>query len=87
LLYAATFHLLAGTVAGSIFKVRTLLTLLGFVLFETAIAAIVQGSSAGLWALTSLLAIEVGYMAGLLSRGALGLVGYSGEQAGTRRPR
>lgn len=87
MLYAATFHLLAGIVAGSTFKVRTLLTLLGFVLFEAAMLAFVQGSSGGLWALTSLLAIEVGYFAGLLSRGALGLVGYSGEQAGTRRPR
>ncbi len=87
MLYAATLHLLAGTVAGSIFKVRTLLTLLGLVLFEAAILAFVQGSTAGLWSLTSLLAIEVGYIVGILSRGALGIVGYSGEQAGTRRPR
>jgi len=79
LLYAATLHLLAGAVTGSIFKVRTLLLLLGLVLAETAVFTMLHGSRSGLWALINLLAVQVGYFAGAYSRAVL-------EQAGVSRP-
>ena len=45
------FHFLAGAVTGSIFAVRTLLTLVAFVLMECVGATIAWGLSTGLWLL------------------------------------
>jgi hypothetical protein len=77
LVYAAICHLLAGAVTGSLFKVRTLLILLSLVLAESAILIFVQGSIAWEWTLINLVAVEFGYLAGILSRHILELVGYS----------
>jgi hypothetical protein len=85
LLYAIIFHLLAGGVTGSIFKVRTLLLVLSFVLVEFAILAFVEGSNAVLWAVASLIAVQVGFAAGIYTRGLLEHAGYSLTRVGKRR--
>ena len=58
------FHFLAGAVTGSIFAVRTLLTLVAFVLMECVGATIAWGLSTGLWLLASLFAVQVGHLGG-----------------------
>jgi hypothetical protein len=77
LLYAATLHLLAGAVTGSVFKVPALLLLLFFVVVEAAILSIVDIYFAGCSALVSLSMVQVGYIAGAYARGGLGQAGYS----------
>jgi hypothetical protein len=85
LLYATIFHLFAGTVTGSVFKVRTLFILLGLVVVESAILAIMHGSIAGPWALANLIGIQVGYLAGIYVRGVLEHAGYLLPSVRTRR--
>ena len=85
MIYATIFHLLAGTVTGSVFKVRILLILLGLVLFESVILAIVHGSIAGPWALANLIGIQVGYLVGISLRGVLEQAVYLLPSVRTRR--
>jgi hypothetical protein len=77
LLYATIFHVLAGTVTGSLFKARTLLLLLGFVFIESLSLVIVQGSITIPWVIGMVVAIQIGYFVGMLSRRALEHAGYS----------
>jgi len=65
------FHFLAGAVTGSIFAVRTLLTLVAFVLMECVGATIALGASMGLWSLGSLAAVQIGYLGGIYLRSVL----------------
>ena len=76
MLYAAIFHSLGGAVAGSIFKIRTLLFLSSVVLFEAIATAFVDIQTAELWALINIVALQCGYMGGLFIRGALELAGF-----------
>ena len=69
------FHFLAGAVTGSIFAVRTLLTLVAFVLMECVGATIAWGLSTGLWSLGSLVAVQLGYLGGIYLRSVLEHVG------------
>jgi hypothetical protein len=73
------FHFLAGLVAGSVFAVRTLLTLVALVLIECVGVTIAWGVSIGSWTLGSLIAIQVGYLGGIYLRSVL-------EQAGIAEP-
>jgi len=86
LLYAAIFHSLAGAVTGSVFKVRTLLLLLFFVLIEVAILAVIDIRIAGFWALVNLSLVQVGYFAGVFARGFLEQAGYSLPPVRIHRP-
>jgi hypothetical protein len=79
LISAVAFHFLAGTVTGSIFAVRTLLTLVALVLIECIGVAIAWGISIGLWSLGSLIAVQVGYLGGIYLRSVL-------EHAGIAEP-
>jgi len=76
LLYATIFHLLAGTMTGSVFKVRALFLLLGLVLFESVFLAVMLGSVAGLWALANLVGVQIGYVGGIYGRSILEQAGY-----------
>ena len=69
------FHFLAGSVAGTIFAVRTLLTLVALVLIECVGVTIALGLSIGLWSLGGLVAIQVGYLGGIYLRNMLELAG------------
>jgi hypothetical protein len=76
-LEAIAIHLLAGAVAGSVFRLGTLSLMLGFVLVETALLGLVQGSAALPWAAAALAAVQVGFVAGILARSALEYAGYA----------
>jgi hypothetical protein len=84
LLYAIILHLLAGTVAGAVFKVSTLLILLGCVAVEPAILAYVHNSIAAPLVLVNLVVVQVGYLAGIYGRGILEHVMYSSANGRTR---
>ena len=71
----AALHCLAGAVTGSVFAVRTLLTLVALVLTECVGVTIAWGTSMGLWSLGSLVAVQVGYLGGVCLRSALEHVG------------
>lgn len=73
------FHLFAGLVAGSVFAVRTLLTLVVLVLIECVGVTIARGVSIGLCAWGGLVAVQVGYLGGIYLRSVL-------EQAGIAAP-
>ncbi|MGB8401564.1 MAG: hypothetical protein WCE35_22500 [Bradyrhizobium sp.] len=80
------FHLLAGMVAGSIFAVRTLLTLVALVLIECVGVTIWRGMSAGLlWSIGSLVAVQAGYLGGIYLRSVLEHVGIAVPDAHPRR--
>jgi hypothetical protein len=78
-MWVIAFHFAAGTVAGTMFTVRTLLALVAIVFVECIAASIVSGLSAALYALAGLVAVQVGYLAGIYVRGAL-------ERAGIAHP-
>jgi hypothetical protein len=84
-LYAIILHLLAGGVTGSIFKIRTLLLVLGFVLSEFAILALVEGGIAFLWAVAALIAVQVGFVVGIYARALLEHAGYAAPRVDRRR--
>jgi hypothetical protein len=70
------FHFLVGVVAGSIFAVRTLLTLIGLVLIGCIGVTIWRGISEGaLWSVGSLVSIQAGYLSGIYVRSLLEQVG------------
>jgi hypothetical protein len=71
LLYATILNTLAGTVTGSIFKVQTILVLLGLVIIESIILCFMQGSIVALWAFANVVGIEFGYFAGIFARSFL----------------
>jgi hypothetical protein len=85
MLYAVILHLLAGAVAGTTFKVSTLLILLGCVIVEPAILAFVHNSIATPLVLVNLVVVQVGYLAGIYGRGILEHVMYSSTSGRTRR--
>jgi hypothetical protein len=70
LLYAIVLHCLAAAVTGSAFKVRGLFILLGLVVVESIAMTIWPTSgTAGVWAATNLVGVQVGYFCGIFSRG------------------
>jgi len=75
LISVVALHFLAGSVTGSIFAVRTLLTLVALVLMECVGVMIAWGLSMGLWLLGSLFAVQVGYLGGICLRSVLEHVG------------
>jgi hypothetical protein len=80
------YHFLAGLVAGPIFAVRTLLTLVAFVLIECVGVMVWRGVSGDLaWALGSLVAVQAGYLAGVYLRSVLKQVGIVAPDVHPRR--
>jgi hypothetical protein len=71
LISVVALHFLAGAVTGSIFAVRTLLTLVALVLMECVGVTVAGGTSMGLWSLGSLIAVQVGYLGGIYLRSVL----------------
>ncbi len=85
MLYAAIFHFLAGTITGSVFKIRTLLLLVGLVAAESVVLSLVHGTEAGLWALINVATLQIGYLAGIFGRVALEQAGYAPRNFRPRR--
>ena len=78
-------HFLAGAVTGSIFAVRTLLTLVAFVLMECVGVTIAWGTSMGVWSLGSLVAVQLGHLGGIYLRSVLEHVGIGVPDVHPRR--
>ena len=72
-------HLFAGAVAGTMFTVRTLLVMSAIIFVECIVAAIALGLAAGLCSVVGLVAVQIGYLAGLYLRGVP-------ERAGIAQP-
>ena len=85
LISVVAFHFLAGLVTGSIFAVRTLLTLVALVLIECVGVTIAWGVSAGFWSLGSLIAVQMGYLGGIYFRSVLEHVGIAESNVRPRR--
>lgn len=64
-------HFVAGMVAGSVFAVRTLVLLVGIVLIECMAVASMIGLGAALYSAGGVVAIQVGYLLGIVLRAAL----------------
>ena len=71
MLYATIFHSLAGAVTGSVFKIRTLLLLLAFILIEAAMLSAVDVRVAAWWALVNVISVQFSYLAGIFARRTL----------------
>lgn len=69
--YTIILHLLAGTVAGSVFRVGTLLLLVGLIVVEPVILAVLQSSTPVYLVIIDLAVVQVGYLVGIISRGVL----------------
>lgn len=78
-MWVIALHLGAGVVAGAMFTVRTLLALVAINLVECLAASITGGLSAALYLAAGLVAVQVGYLAGMYLRSAL-------ERAGIAHP-
>lgn len=76
MLYAAVFHFLAGILTGSVFRVRTLLAILFFIFSEFVVLLAMTAQLAAVWAIINLLAIQMGYCAGVLMRRLAERTGY-----------
>ena len=77
MLYATIFHSLAAVVTGSVFRIRTLILMLGIVLIEAAILSRMGVRFAGLWVIANLTVVQVGYFGGVMARQVLEQAGYS----------
>jgi hypothetical protein len=80
------FHSVAGVVAGSVFKVRTLLPILSIVLVESAVLTACGFELAAAWGLANIVCIQVGYFGGMCLRGALDQAGHLLPPAKVRSP-
>ena len=86
MLYAIILHTLAGILAGSLFKIRTLACLLILILIEAATLTTFGIHVAAIWIATNLAAIQSGYVAGIFGRWAAEQAGYSIPPVTIRRP-
>lgn len=87
MLEAIAIHLLAGAVAGSVFRIGTLSLILAFVLAEATLLGLVEGSAALPWAAAVLAAAQVGFITGIFVRSALEHAGYMPSPVDKRHTR
>ena len=80
-------HFVAGAVAGTMFTVRTLLVLVGFVLVECVTATVALGFTAGLCSAGGLVAVQIGYLAGIYLRSVLEHMGIAQPSVRSHHPR
>lgn len=79
LFYSAIGHGLVGAVTGAVFPIQALLGLMVLTTLESAATTVLFGLTAGLWSLVNLVALQVGYLAGIYIRSLL-------EKAGLAQP-
>lgn len=80
-------HFVAGAVAGSMFTVRTLLALVGFAVIECVTATVALGLTGGLYSVGGLVAVQIGYLAGIFLRSVLERVGIAQPVVRSDHPR
>lgn len=83
--YLVAIHLLAGFLTGSVFRVRALVGLVAIVLIECLATAAISGAHEGLWSLTNLVAIQVGYLLGVYVRSVLEKIGLAEPDTQAKR--
>jgi hypothetical protein len=74
-MWVIALHFGAGAVAGAIFNVRTLLALVAVVFVECIAASVASGLTAALASIGGMVAVQVGYLAGIYLRSVLERVG------------
>jgi hypothetical protein len=77
LLYATILHALAAVVAGSIFRTRTLTVMLIVVTVEAVALTAFGVTGVLVWAVSNLITIQLGYLAGIFVRRTVELFGYA----------
>jgi hypothetical protein len=87
LISVIALHFVAGAVAGSMFTVRTLLALVGIVLLECIAASVALGLAAALHSVGGLVAVQIGYLAGIYLRSVLEHVGIAQPTIRSHHPR
>lgn len=85
--YIVAIHLLAGFLTGAVFRVRVLVGLVAIVLIECLATAAIFGVQEGLWSLTNLVAIQMGYLLGIYARSVLEKIGLAEPETQVRRTR
>ena len=80
-------HFVAGAVAGTMFTVRTLLAMVAIVLVECVVATVALGFAAGLWSMGGLVAVQIGYLAGIYLRSVLEHMGIAQPSIRSHHPR
>jgi len=80
-------HFVAGAVAGSMFTVRTLLVMVGIVLVECIAATVMLGVAALLCSVGGLVAVQIGYLAGIYLRSVLEHMGIAQPSIRSHHPR
>jgi hypothetical protein len=69
------------------FTVRTLLAIVGIVLVECVVATVALGFTAGLGSLGGLVAVQIGYLAGIYLRSVLEHMGIAQPSVRSHHPR
>jgi len=87
LITVIALHFVAGAVAGSMFTVRTLLAIVGIVFVECVVATVALGFTAGLWSVGGLVAVQIGYLAGIYLRSVLEHMGIAQPSVRSHHPR
>jgi hypothetical protein len=91
LLLVIALHFVVGSIAGSMFTVRTLLALVVVALAECVTAAIALGFTAGVCLLGAWVAVQIGYFGGVCLRSVLECIGiaqpYVRQPAGNQSTR
>jgi len=87
LISVIVLHFVVGSVAGVMFAVRTLLTLVGIVLIECVATTMALGFTAGLYLLASLIAVQTSYLGGIYLRSVLERVGIAQPYVRPHHPR
>ena len=73
-------HFLVGLGVGAAFAIRTLLTLVAFILIESLAVTVARGfSEAFFWTIGSLIAVQFGYLGGIYLRSVLEHAGFAGR--------
>ena len=68
---AAALFFCAGILSGSLFNIRTLVLAISVILFGSIGLCFAQTTTIGLWTLTGIVWVEVGYLAGVYVRSIL----------------
>ncbi len=85
--YSVLLHLIAGTIAGTVFTVWILIVSLAFAAFEILVLGLTYGPRAAFGAVLGGVALQMGYLAGIYGRDGYERVGISWRAFRMRRVR
>ncbi len=85
--YSVLLHLIAGTIAGTVFTVWILIVALAFAAFEILVLGLTYGPRAAFSAVLGGVALQMGYLAGIYGRSGYERAGISWRAFRMRRVR